>query len=104
MKTLFAIQLFLFLLTSLITVNVFGQTLPANPGGDPLLAVDSVAQTCNIKSLNSNLKEARNDSSSKNHLPQLGKTLQYATADNHEKKQEQPLKSNAATTLSAYYR
>jgi len=103
MKTLFAIQLFLFLLTSLITVNVFGQTLP-DPGGDPLLAVDSVAQTCNIKSLNSNLKEARNDSSSKNHLPQLGKTLQYATADNHEKKQEQPLKSNAATTLSAYYR
>jgi|GEM_PF-5666350 len=87
MKTLFVIQLFLFLLTSLITVNVFGQHLPADPGGDPIHAVDSVAQTSNMKSLNSNLKEARNDSSSKSHFPQLGKTLPYTTADNYEKKQ-----------------
>ena len=88
MKTLFVNQFFLFLLTSLITVNVSGQMLP-DPGGDPLHAVDSVAQTSNMKSHNSNLKEARNDSSSKSHLPQLGKTLPYTTADNHEKKQEQ---------------
>ena len=104
MKTLFVIQLFLFLLTSLITVNVFGQHLPADPGSDPIHSVDTVAQTSNMKSLNSNLKEARNDSSSKRHLPQLGKTLPIAIADNHEKKYEQLLKSHAATTLAADYR
>jgi hypothetical protein len=98
MKTLFAIQLFLFILTSLITVNVFGQLLP-DPGSDPLYGFDSVGQTSNIKSINPNLIEARNSALSKRHLPQLGKTLSYATDDNHEKRQEQQLKKKICYEL-----
>lgn len=86
MKTFFAIRLLLFLFTSLITVNVIGQPLP-DPGNDPIRAVDSVVQTSDVKSLHLNLKEARTDTLSKSHLPQLGNTLPYAAADNQEKKQ-----------------
>ena len=87
----------------LVSTKINAQALP-DPGGDPIHAVDSVKQTSNMKSLNSNPKEARNVSSSKSSLRQLGKTLPNATTDSHENKQEQTLKSPAATTLAGYYR
>lgn len=98
MKIIIAIRLFLFFLTSLITVTVFGQLLP-DPGCDPLYAVDSVAQTFDMISPNPKLKEARNGSFSKSHLPQLEKALPDATAGNQEKKQEQDLKKKTCCEL-----
>ncbi|MDE3182378.1 MAG: hypothetical protein KGM16_03070 [Bacteroidota bacterium] len=98
MKIIIAIRLFLFLLTSLITITVFGQLLP-DPGGDPIHAVDSVSQISDMRSPNPKLKEARNGSFSKSHLPQSKKTLPDATAGNQEKKQEQDFKKTCCELL-----
>ena len=46
MKGLLLLRLFLFICTSLFTINTFSQGIP-DPGNDPLEPLDSIAQTIN---------------------------------------------------------
>ena len=46
MKGLLLLRLFLFICTSLFTINTFSQGIP-DPGNDPIEPFDSIAQTIN---------------------------------------------------------